>query len=113
MHLFTTLLSWNALVFLWRMALTKSSHPRQIEEESGAGVPNFPKGIDHEDDTTNQGSGDARATKLPILGPDGDGDNEIPSPSSYLNLDQYENEEDEGNAEHEGDVNEEDEGNAE
>jgi hypothetical protein len=52
---------------------------------------------------------------LPILGPDyddEDGDNEIPSPSSYLNLDQHENEEDVTNVEHEGNVNEE-EGNAE
>jgi hypothetical protein len=53
------------------MAPTKSSHPREIEEESGAGAPNFPKGPDHEDDTTNQGSGDAGATNLPILGPNG------------------------------------------
>jgi hypothetical protein len=68
------------------MAPTKSSRPRQIEEASGARAPNFPKGPDHEDGTTNQGSGDARATNLPILGLDGDGDNEIPSPSSYLNL---------------------------
>jgi hypothetical protein len=93
------------------MALTKSSCPRQIEEENGAGVSNFPKGPDHEDDTTNQGSGDIGATNLPILGLDGDGDNEISSPSSYLNLDQHENKEDERNVEHEGDVNEEDEGN--
>jgi hypothetical protein len=93
------------------MALTKSSRPRQIEEESGARAPNFPKMPDHEGDTTNQGSGDAGATNLTILGPDGDGDNENLSPSSNLNLDQHENEEDEGNAEHEGDVNEEDEGN--
>jgi hypothetical protein len=81
------------------------------EEESGAGAPNFPKMPDHEGDTTNQGSGDARATNLAILGPDVDGDNEIPSPSSYLNLDQHENEEDEGNAGHEDDVDAEDEGN--
>jgi hypothetical protein len=40
------------------------------------------------------------------------GDREHPSPSSYLNLDQHENEEDATNAKHEGDVNEE-EGNAE
>jgi hypothetical protein len=69
------------------MASTKSSHPRQIEEESGVRAPNFPKGPDHEDDTTNQGCGYAGATNLQILGPYGDGDNEIPSPSSYLNLD--------------------------
>jgi hypothetical protein len=96
------------------MAPTKSSRPRQIEEESGARAPNFPTGLDHEDDTTNQGSGDARAHNLPILGSDHDedGGNEIPSPSSYLNLDQHENE-DATNAEHEGDVNEEEEGNAE
>jgi hypothetical protein len=92
------------------MAPTKSSCPRKIEEESGAGAPNFQKGPDHDDDTSNQGSGDAGATNLPILGQDGDGDNEIPSPSSYLNLDQHENEE---NAEHEGDVNKEDERNVE
>jgi hypothetical protein len=74
------------------MAPTKSSHPRQIEEESSVGAPN-----------------------LSILGPDHDnedGDNEIPSPSSYLNLDQHENEEDVANAEYEGDVNKE-EGNIE
>jgi hypothetical protein len=41
------------------------------------------------------------------------GDREHPSPSSYLNLDQHENEEDATNAKHEGDVNEEEEGNAE
>jgi hypothetical protein len=66
------------------------------------------------DDTTNQGSGDTRAPNLTILRPDHDedGDNEIPSPSSYFNLDQHENEEDATNVEHEGDVNEE-EGNAE
>jgi hypothetical protein len=93
------------------MAPTKSSRPRQIEEESGAGVPNFPTGRDYEDDTTNQGSGDARALNLPILGLDHeeDGDNKIPSPSSYLNLDQHENEEDASNAEHASDVNEEEE----
>jgi hypothetical protein len=53
---------------------------------------------------------------LPIFGSDHDdedGGNEIPSPSSYLNLDQHENEEDATNAEHEGDVNEEEEGNVE
>jgi hypothetical protein len=53
---------------------------------------------------------------LPILGPDFDdeyGDNKIPSPSSYLNLDHHENEKDATNAEHEGDVNEEVEGNIE
>jgi hypothetical protein len=94
------------------VASTKSSCPRQIEEESGAGVPNFPKGPDHEDDTTNQRSGDVGATNLPILGLDGDGGNGIPSPSSYLNLDQREHE-DEGNAQHEGDANKEDEWNAE
>jgi hypothetical protein len=100
------------------MAPTKSSRPRQIEKESGVGAPNLPTGPDHEDDTTNQGSGDARAPNLPT-GPDledEDGDHEIPSPSSYLNLDQHGNEEDTTNAEqtlaptnaeHEGDVNEE------
>jgi hypothetical protein len=102
------------------MAPTKSSRPRQIEKESGAGAPNLPTGPDHEDDTTNQGSGDARAPNL-LIGPDPedeDGDHEIPSPSSYLNLDQHGNEEDTTNAEqtlaptnaeHEGDVNEEEE----
>jgi hypothetical protein len=76
------------------MAPTKSSCPRQIEKESDVGVPNLPTGPDHKDDTTNQGSGDARAPNLPILGPDFDdeyGDNKIPSPSSYLNLDHHEN----------------------
>jgi hypothetical protein len=97
------------------MAPTKSSHPRQIEEVSGAGAPNFPIGPDHEDDTTNQGSGDAGALNLPV-GPDHedeDGDNGSHSPSAYLNLNQDENKEDDENAEHEGDENEEDEGNAE
>jgi hypothetical protein len=106
------------------MVPAKSSHPRQIEKESGAGMPNLPTRPDHEDDTTNQGSGDARAPNLPT-GPDledEDGDREIPSPRSYLNLDQHENEEDTTNAEqalaptnaeHEGDVNEEEEGNVE
>jgi hypothetical protein len=53
---------------------------------------------------------------LPRLGldfDDEDGDNEVHSPSSYLNLNQDENEGDATNAEHEGDANEEDEGNAE
>jgi hypothetical protein len=62
------------------MAPTKSSRRRQIEEESDAGAPNFPIGLDHEDDTTNQGSGDVKASNLLILGPDHedkDGDNEI------------------------------------
>jgi hypothetical protein len=107
------------------MAPTKSSRPRQIEKESGAGVPNLPIGPDLKDDTTNQRSGDAKAPNL-STGPDledEDSDCEIPSPSSYLNLDQHENEEDATNAEqalattnaeHEGDVNEEEEeGNAE
>jgi hypothetical protein len=74
----------------------------------------LPIGPDHEDDTTNQGSGDAGVPNLPI-GPDHedeDGDNESHSPSAYLNLDQDENEEDARNAEHESDENEEDEGNA-
>jgi hypothetical protein len=69
------------------MSPTKSSRPRQIEKESSARVPNFPIGLDHEDDTTNQGSGDVGAPNLPILGLDHDaedGDNKIPSPSSYL-----------------------------
>jgi hypothetical protein len=55
------------------MTPTKSSRPRQIEEQSGSGAPNFPKGPDCEDDNTNQGSGDAGATNLPILGLDVDG----------------------------------------
>jgi hypothetical protein len=98
------------------MARTKSSCPRQTEEESDAGVPNLPIGPDHEDDTTNQGSGDAEAPNLPILGPDHndeDDDNESHSPTTYLNLNQDENEEDATNAKHEGDGNEEDEGNVE
>jgi hypothetical protein len=97
------------------MASTKSSRPRQIEEESDAGVPNLPIGPDHEDDATNQGSGDAGVPNLPIGSDheDEDGDNESHSPSTYLNLNQDENEEDARNAEHEGDENEEDEGNAE
>jgi hypothetical protein len=98
------------------MAPTKSSRPRQIEEESDATVPNLPIGPDHEDDTTNQESGDAGAPNLPILGPvheDEDSDNKSHSPSTYLNLNQDENEEDATNAEHEGDGNEEDEGNVE
>jgi hypothetical protein len=44
------------------MALTKSSHSRQIEEESDAGSPNLPIGPDHEDE---------------------DGDNESHSPTNY------------------------------
>jgi hypothetical protein len=98
------------------MAPTKSSRPRQIEEESDTGAPNLPIGPDHEDGTTNQGSGDARAPNLLIVGPDHedeDGDNESHSPRVYLNLDQDENEEDATNAEHEGNENEEDEGNVE
>jgi hypothetical protein len=73
------------------MTLTKSSCPRQIEEKSNAGVPNLPTGPDHEDGTTNQESGDAGASNLPIVGPDHedeDGDNESHSPSVYLNLNQ-------------------------
>jgi hypothetical protein len=71
----------------------------------------LPIGPDYEDYTTNQGSGDAEAPNLPILGPDHedeDGDNESHSPSTYLNL-----KEDATNAEHEGDGNEEDVGNVE
>jgi hypothetical protein len=52
---------------------------------------------------------------LPALGPDRadeDGDNESHSPSTYLNLNQDENE-DTTNVEHESDGNEEDEGNVE
>jgi hypothetical protein len=98
------------------MASTKSSHPRQIEEESDVGAPNLLIGLDHEDGTSNQGSGDAGAPNLPIVGPDRedkDGDNESHSPSVDLNLNQDENEEDAINAEHEGNENEEDERNAE
>jgi hypothetical protein len=76
----------------------------------------LPIGPDHEDDTTNQGSGDVKAPNLPILGPDHedkDGDNKSHSPSTYLNLNQDENEEDATNIEHEGDGNEEDEANVE
>jgi hypothetical protein len=101
--------------FLWRMTPTKSSRPRQIEEESNVRAPNFPIGPDHEDDITNQGSGDARVSNLPI-GPDHedeDSDNGSHSPSAYLNLNQDENEEDARNAEDVGDENEEDEGSAE
>jgi hypothetical protein len=89
----------------------------------------LPIGPDFENDTTNQGSGDAGAPDLSI-GPDHedeDGDNENHSPSVYLNLNQGDEEDDAGNAEHEGgeneddarnvehegDVNEEDEGNVE
>jgi hypothetical protein len=77
------------------MAPTKSSHRRQIEEECDTGASNFPIGPDLEDDTTNHGRGDARAPILPRLGPyfdDEDGDNEVHSPNSYLNLNQDENE---------------------
>jgi hypothetical protein len=97
------------------MARTKSSCPRQTKEESDAGAPKLPIGSDHEDDATNQESGDAEAPNLPILEPDHedeDGDNESHSSRTYLNLNQDENEEDATNAEHEGDGNEEDEGNA-
>jgi hypothetical protein len=94
------------------MARTKSSCLRQTEEESDTGAPNLPIGIDHEDDTTNQESGDPRAPNLPI-GPDHedeDGDNECHSPSTYLNLNQDDEEYDARNAKHEGDELEEDEG---
>jgi hypothetical protein len=74
------------------MTGTKSSCPRQTEEESDARVPNLPIGPDHEDE---------------------DGDNESHSPSTYLNLNQDDQKDDARNAEHEGDENEEDEGNAE
>jgi hypothetical protein len=91
------------------MAPTMSSHRRQIEEESDAGAPNFLIGPDLEDDTTNQGRGDVGAPILPRLRPDLDdegGDNEVHCPSSYLNLNQDENDRDATNAEHEGDANE-------
>jgi hypothetical protein len=41
------------------MAPAKSSRPRKIEEESDAGAYNLLIEPDHEDDTTNQESGDA------------------------------------------------------
>jgi hypothetical protein len=97
------------------MTPTKSSRVRQIEEESDAGASNFLIGPDHEDDTTNQRSGEAGAPNLPIGldHEDEDGDNGSHSPINYLNLNQEvphdENEEDARNIEHEG----EDEGNAE
>jgi hypothetical protein len=68
----------------------------------------LPIGPDHENDTSNQGSGDEGAPNLPILGldhEDEDGDNENSTPSIYLNLNQDENEEDATNAEHEGNEN--------
>jgi hypothetical protein len=70
------------------MAQTKSSRPRQTKEESDVGAPNLPIGSDHEDE---------------------DDDNESHSPSTYLNLNQVENEEYAINDEHQGDGNEEDE----
>jgi hypothetical protein len=115
------------------MARTKSSCPRQTEEESDIEVPNLPIGPDFENDTTNYGSGDARASNLPIgpdfendatnqgsgdtgapnlpIGPhheDEDGDIENHSSSVYLNLNQDVEEDDRGNVEHEGGENEED-----
>jgi hypothetical protein len=68
----------------------------------------LPIGPDHEDDTTNQVSGDVRASNFPVLGldhEDEDGDNENHSPSVYLNLNQDDEEDDARNAEHEGDEN--------
>jgi hypothetical protein len=101
------------------MAPIKSSRPRQIEEESDTRAPNLPIGPDHEDDMTNQGSGDGGNRMHPVTnkGPDHedeDGDHGSQSPSDYWNLNQDdvpqdENEEDARNIEHEG----EDEGNAE
>jgi hypothetical protein len=106
----------HALVFfLWRMAQTKSSRPRQTKEASDAGAPNLPIEPDFENDTTNQGSVDVGAPNF-WIGPDHedeDGDNENHSPSMYLNLNQDDEEDDAGNAEHEGGENEEDEGNVE
>jgi hypothetical protein len=52
------------------MTLIESSRPRQIEEESDARAPNLPIGPNHEDDTTNQRSGDVGAPNLLIVGPD-------------------------------------------
>jgi hypothetical protein len=60
-------------------------------------------GPNHEDGTSNQGSGDEGAPNLLIVGPDHedkDGDNESHSPTIYLNLNQDENEEDATNAKH-------------
>jgi hypothetical protein len=102
------------------MAPTKSSRPRQIEEESDAEAPNLSIGPDHEDDTTNQGSGDVGAPNL-LIGPDHeneDSDNGSHRPTDYLNLNQddipqYENGKDARNVEREDDKNEEDEGNVE
>jgi hypothetical protein len=73
------------------MARTKSSRPRQTEEESDVGEPNLSIGPYHENDTTNQESGDTKAHNLPILGPDHedeDGDNKSHNPSTYLNFNQ-------------------------
>jgi hypothetical protein len=97
------------------MAPTKSSHPRQIEQESDARAPNFPIGPNHEDDNTNQGSDDAGVPNLSIGldHEDEDGENGSHNPSAHLNLNQDENEEDVRNAEHEGDENEEDKENDE
>jgi hypothetical protein len=92
------------------MTLTKSSRPRQIEEESDVGAPNLPIGPYYDDDTTNQGSGDTEAPNFPI-GPnheDEDGYNGSHSPTDNLNLNRDKNEEDARNVEHEGDGNEED-----
>jgi hypothetical protein len=65
----------------------------------------LPTGPDFENDTTNQGSGDAGAPNLPIGldHEDEDGDNENHSPSMYLNMNQ-----DDARNEHEGGENEED-----
>jgi hypothetical protein len=68
----------------------------------------------HEDDTSNQGSGDTRASNLPIVvsdREDEDDDNESHSLSVYLNFNQDENEEDATKAEYEDNENEEDEEN--
>jgi hypothetical protein len=86
------------------MARTKSSRPRQTKEESNTRAPNLPIRPDFENDTTNQGSGDAGALNLPIVPDheDEDGDNENHSPSMYLNLNQDNEEDDARNAEHGG-----------
>jgi hypothetical protein len=92
------------------MRRTKSSHPRKTKEESDAGAPNLPIGLDFENEITNQGTGDAGAPNLPI-GLDHEDeydDNKNHSPSVYLNLNKDDEEDDAGNAEHQGSENEED-----
>jgi hypothetical protein len=73
-------------------------------------VPTLPIGQDFKNDTTNQGSDDARAPNLPIGldHDDEDGDNKNYSPSMCLDLNQDDEEDDARNAKHEGSENEED-----